>query len=350
MVSLSTLKTLLFTLGPLLIPRLMTWYRTQRVQTVTAPVLVRPIPRSALFSLNILFVSALIALISTLPYFSPENIFTTTSSRLQTPNDVLFTRLAVARGGLDLTENDSILKPKIASMDARCLYFAYGPDVVTNCPFCISDEPSTYFYYALPSIVLPHLLHTATLGLATSSAVSGNYGNRWRSIAAMMGIGLAIVECYLFGSYDWKANSRAHRPEEYIHFFWRMRIFRGVIIALADALMAGLLWLSSTNRMFVVPPSPAERMETAMRVLENVRGKLNAVGIMRNAVVRDEGLRRKAEGYWRREGQVMGEVMDEREVVEGVRNALSGRIQVSKVEDEARRYADGITGWQEQVL
>ena len=123
-----------------------------------------------------------------------------------------------------------------------------------------------------------------------------------------------------------------------------------MIIALADALMAGLLWLSSTNRMFVVPPSPAERMETAMRVLENVRGKLNAVGIMRNAVVRDEGLRRKAEGYWRREGQVMGEVMDEREVVEGVRNALSGRIQVSKVEDEARRYADGITGWQEQVL
>ena len=124
-------------------------------------------------------------------------------------------------------------------------------------------------------------------------------------------------------------------------------MFRGIVIALADVLVAGLLWLSSTNRMFVVPPSAAERMETAMRMLENARGKLNAVGIMRNAVVRDEGLRRKGEAYWRQEGQVMGEVMDEREVVEGVRNALSGRIQVDLVEEEARKYAEGITAFQE---
>lgn len=122
---------------------------------------------------------------------------------------------------------------------------------------------------------------------------------------------------------------------------------RGIIVALADMLVAGLLWLSSTNRMFVVPPSAAERMETAMRVLENARGKLHAVGIMRNVVVRDEGLRRRSEAYWRKEGQVMGEVMDEREVVDGVRNALSGRIQVAKVEEEARKYAEGITSFQE---
>lgn len=122
---------------------------------------------------------------------------------------------------------------------------------------------------------------------------------------------------------------------------------RGIIIALADVLVAGLLWLSSTNRMFVVPPSAAERMETAMRVLESARAKLHAVGIMRNVVVRDEGLRRKTEAYWRKEGQVMGEVMDEREVVEGMRNALSGRIQVAKVEEEARKYAEGITSFQE---
>lgn len=158
---------------------------------------------------------------------------------------------------------------------------------------------------------------------------------------------LAVVECYLFGSYEWKANARAVRPEQYVHFFWRMRVVRGISVALADVLVAGLLWLSSTNRMFVVPPSAAERMETAMRVLENARGKLHAVGIMRNVVVRDEGLRRRAEAYWRKEGQVMGEVMDEREVVEGVRNALSGRIQVARVEEEARKYAEGITGFQE---
>lgn len=350
MVSLYTLKTLLFTLGPLLVPKLITWYRTQKVKAVTAPAPVQPLPGPVSKSLTILFLSAVIALVSTLPYFAPENIFTLTSSRLQTSNDVLFTRLNLARGASGLTEADSILRPKIASLDARLLYFTYGPDVVTHCPFCISDEPLTYFFYALPSVALPHLLHTVALGLATSSAVCGAYGKRWRSFITIVGVGLAVVECYLFGSYDWKANARAVRQEQYVHFFWRMRVFRGTAVALADVLAAGLLWLSATNRMFVVPPSPAERMETAMRVLENARGKLSAVGIIRNAVVRAEGLRRKAEAYWRKEGQMMGEVMEEREVVEGVRNALSGRIQVAKVEEEARKYAEGITGVPELQL
>ena len=39
--------------------------------------------------------------------------------------------------------------------------------------------------------------------------------------------------------------------------------------------------------------------------------------------------------------------MEEREGVEGVRNALSGRIQVDLVEEEARKYAEGITAFQE---
>ena len=160
----------------------------------------------------------------------------------------------------------------------------------------------------------------------------------------MASIILAISDCYLFGSYDWKANARAHRPEEYVHFYWRMRVFRGICIAVADAFLAGLLWLSSTNRMFVVPPSAAERMETAMRVLENARGKLSAVGVVRNAIVRDEGLRRKTEAYWRKEGEITGQIMAEREVVEGVRNALDGRIQVVTLEAEATKYAEGIMG------
>lgn len=251
------------------------------------------------------------------------------------------------RKGNALTDQDNILRPKIASLDSRLLYFTYGPDVLTHCPFCNSDEPLTYLYYALPSIFIPHLLHIFALGLATSTAIAGKYTNRWRTVAAITGMGLAMSECYLYGSYDYKSNARIHRQDLYVHFFWRMRIYRGVVIAFADILFAGLFWLSSTNRMFVVPPSAAERMETALRMLENARGKLNAVGILRNAVVRDEGLRRRTEGYWRKEGQVMGEVMDEREVVEGVRNALEGRIQVTKVEEEAKRYAEGITGFQE---
>lgn len=159
----------------------------------------------------------------------------------------------------------------------------------------------------------------------------------------MIAVGLALSESYLTGAGNWKANARVIRAEDLNHFHWNMRIWRGIGIAIADAALAAFLWASSTNRMFVIPPTTAERMESAIKVLENARGRLGALGIMRNVVARDEGLRRKVEGYWRKEGQVMTEVMDEREVVEGMRSALgSGRIGVTQVEEEARRFADGI--------
>ena len=146
----------------------------------------------------------------------------------------------------------------------------------------------------------------------------------------------------MFAMYDWKANARALRPEEYVHYYNRMRVVRGITICIIDIAIAGLLYLSSTNRMFVTPPTAAERMESALRTLEQARGKANAQGIVRNAVVRDETLRRKTEGYWIREGKVMGEIMDEREVVDGVRNALTERVKVTKVEEEARLFAEGL--------
>lgn len=200
----------------------------------------------------------------------------------------------------------------------------------------------TYLYYALPSLAVPHILHLLALGLATSSLVAGKYGNKWRTMAAGIGVGVAAFEVYAYLTYDWQVNKRAVQPSEYILFYWRMRTVRGIGMCIADAIMASLLYLSSTNRMFVTPPSVAERTEVALETLEHARGKINILGIVRNSVARDEGLRRRTEAYWVREGKVMGEVMDEREVVEGVKAALEGRVQIAKVEEDARRFADGL--------
>ena len=247
-----------------------------------------------------------------------------------------------------LTDTDKALKNRLASMDGRCLYLTYGPSVTAECTFCNSDDPQSFLYYALPAMFLPYLMNLCALGLATSSAAAGKEGSRWRTLAAIVGVVIAVMECYVVGSYDWKANARVLRPEDLDHFYWRIRVFRGVGIALIDAAMAGLLWASATNRIFVVPATSAERLEEVTRILETARAKLGAVGIVRNVTVRDENLRRKGEAYWKREGEVMGEVMDEREVVEGVRNALgSGRISLNTIEDEARKYAEGIIGIQE---
>ena len=296
-------------------------------------------------ALNILFVSSALALISTLPYFAPENIFTQTGSRIQTPTDVLFTRLATIRPDKALTATDNALRRRLASLDGRCLYLAYGPSTSADCGFCNSDDPQSYLYYTLPIILLPYILNFCALGLATSSTIAGKEGSRWRTPAVIVGAVAALADCYFFGSYNWQANARVARAEELDHFYWRMRIFRGLTIALIDAGFAGLLWGSSTNRVFIVPPSSAERLEHVTRILETTRGKLGAVGIVRNVMVRDESMRRKGEAYWKREGDVMREVMDEREVIDGMRSALaSGRISVATIEEEATKYANGIVG------
>jgi len=153
---------------------------------------------------------------------------------------------------------------------------------------------------------------------------------------------MAVCEVYAVATHDWKANARAVRPEELGHFFWTMRTVRGLGIAGMDVLFAGLLYLSSTNRLFGQEVTNAERVEAVLKTMEQTRGKMSALGIVKNVVARDEGLRGRGAEYWRRERVVMGEVMDEREVVEGVRDALENRVRVQSVEEEARRWAEGI--------
>lgn len=86
-------------------------------------------------------------------------------------------------------------------------------------------------------------------------------------------------------------------------------------------------------------------------MLEATQRKLEAVGIVRNVLVRDEGLRRGAEAYWVAEGRIMGEVFEEREAVEAVNAAVgSGRVDLRGVEEEAGRYAERVTGGLEGAL
>lgn len=94
-----------------------------------------------------------------------------------------------------------------------------------------------------------------------------------------------------------------------------------------------MLYLSATNRAFLKAPSTNERIESATKVLEDVRVKLSAVGILKNTIYRDEELRGRNEQYWRSEVRIMGEAMEDREVVEGVNNARESTLVLSFLED-----------------
>lgn len=330
--------------GPLVLPKAISYYRSIKTRPANGKS-IRPVPKSVNRALGILWTVAVIALISTFPYFSPENIFTTTQSRLQIPTDVLFTRLSspVFRP-LGLTDTDNAIRQKFTSIDSRLLYLKFGPAVMSQCSFCNAEEPTTYFYYALPAILTPHLFNICILGLVTSGLFVGSETTIWRRTATIAGFAAAGIDVYMVSSYNHQENARATRLEDVNAFFWKMRLYRSLAIAAMNGLLGWAIYLSSTNRAFVTPHTSVERLEVATRQLELVRSKMGAIAVMRNTIVRDAELRTQTQSYWVEEGRVYAEAMDDREVVEGVNNALSDRINISSITKDADSYSKNLLG------
>ena len=292
-----------------------------------------------------LFASATLAFIFTLPFFHPENIFRQTQSRLQTSSGVLLTRLAALR---PLTPQDEKLRQVLdkGGLEARLLYARFGPDVLLNCPLATPGDLEAgrmYLLYALPGILGPHILHLAALGIATSSPLTGIEGSSWRGIATIAGVLLAVAEMYYTATYDSSPNALSTRLNEIDFIYWKLLLYRGLAVAFMDAILGWMIWLQATGRAFLTPPSTSERLVKHARVLEILVGKSRGLGIVRNGVVRDAGLRRRVEDYWVKEGEVMRDVFEEPEVLDAQRKAL-GRLDKARVDREADMYLEKILG------
>ncbi|KAK8094529.1 hypothetical protein PG997_001214 [Apiospora hydei] len=338
-ISWGTTKSLLLFFGPMLLPKAIGYYRTLRAGPAAQGLRIRPVSPQVARTLYVLAITVLIYLVISFPFFAPENLFVRTQSRLQIPTDVLFTRLTSLRPGNILTDADQVLRAKFVNLESRLLYLQFGPDVLADCPFCNSDDPRSYFYYAFPALLAPHLLNLVVLSASTSDWLSGREGPRWRTTVVMASSLIAALDVYLVHSYNYQANSRATRLVDLDMHYWDMRAYRAIALALVNAAFAALLYLSATNRAFAAPPDPAERVEAATRALLLTKSKVNAVGIIKNTSIRDEDLRRRVEAYWTHEGRLMREVMEEREVIEGVNDALENRINIDAISRDAESYA-----------
>jgi hypothetical protein len=329
--------------GPILLPKALSYYRSVRNAPKLHGLTIRPVPAHVSRILLVLFAVAAAYLVKSLPLFGPENVFRLTQSRLQIPTDVLFNRLSALRPQNALTAQDEALRAKFINLESRLLYIQFGPDTLAGCPFCISDEPKSYLYYYLPSLAIPHLFNLVIVTAATSSLLGrGRETSQWRTAGTITAVGLALLDIYLVSVYNYQANSLATRLQDIDFFFWTMRTYRYVALAALDGLLGWVMWLSATNRAFVTPPSTVERVELVTRALVGTKSRLSAVGIVKNSAVRDEELRQRNQAYWTHEGQLMREVMEEREVIEGVNDALEKRINIGVISRDAENYAANI--------
>jgi len=338
----STVQSLAFTVGPIAGPWLYSQYNKYRAQArSTGPPV--PVPAALITPLFILVIAALYFIISGFAiYLSPENVFIATQSRMQTATNVLFERIRKLRPGEVLSAGDEILRSKLNSVEGRCLYLKYGPQATLNCLWCEKGQPETYFYYSISDILWAHASNFLVLGLATSTAIGGRLANRWRNVTVMASVGLALVNLYLVNTFDWKSNSTATGLDDMQFFYWDSTALRSVCLAVLDLTLCGLLWASSTKRMFAVTLTPAERVDMVIRTMSNFKGKVNASGIIRNTVNHNQSLRARTNEYWRKECELMSEVMAGEEVVEAVNNALTNRISMTRVEGDAKAFAESV--------
>ena len=256
---------------------------------------------------------------------------------------------------------DEAIKSKFVNMESRYLYAAYGPDVLVNCFFCSIDDFRSFLFYSLPALLFPHLLNLIVIGVATSSLLSSaketsappkypgdntasracKAASQWRQSGTVAAVGLATLDVYLFWSLDPFANKNAKRLADVEWFYWRYRTLRFLSLAIIDLFGAVLVWLSGTNRAFIVGgPTTAQRIADVLRGLHIVRGKMTAAGSVKNTATRDAELRNRGDAYWNREVMLMGEVMQEREVVDGVNDALALRLNLANIQRDADGYVE----------
>ncbi|KAM0538060.1 hypothetical protein ACHAO2_005104 [Verticillium nonalfalfae] len=343
-------RSLVIFFGPILLPKAYAYYQNLKKARAQAALPIRPVTRPALRTIFFLSFLAFLLVVKATPLFAPENIFALTQSRLQIPVDVLFNRLAALRPANILTPRDEALRARFVNLESRLLYFQFGPAAIADCPFCRSDDPKSYAYYALPAIIAPHLLNLIALAAAASRPFAGPHGPPWRTTVTVAATALAALDVYLVTAYNPRPNAAALRLGEIDTFHWTARSLRLVALAALDLALAAALYLSSTNRAFAAPPPAAARLERVNRALATVRSKMTAFGIVRNAGVRDEGLRSRQSGYWAHEVRIMGEVMEEREVVEGVNDAIgSGRVDIERIERDAEEYARSVLQAEEEA-
>lgn len=359
-----SIQSLLIFFGPILAPKILAFYRSIRAPSKHAP---NPLPASAARSLNLLFFSALVFLISTLPIFTPANIFQQTQSRVQTPTLVLFTRLSALHA---LTPTETTLSTVFAhsGLDVRLLYLRFGPNVLASAahitplpaaaaqtaPASAPDAVNIYLLHALPSLLGPHLLHLLVLGLVTSPLLTSTNSSpspaapRFRTPATIAGLVLAAADLAATATYDHHTNALATRSSDLVPFFWRARLFSRLAVVGVDAALGWILYLTATGRILQQPEPAAQRVEAVAKELEAVLGKMRGLGAVRNVVARDTGLRGRVEGYWVREQEVMRQVWEEREVLDAFRGAVEA-ADLSRLGSEAEGYVGSVLGVDAEV-
>ncbi|KKK14236.1 hypothetical protein P175DRAFT_0504378 [Aspergillus ochraceoroseus IBT 24754] len=366
-ISFATIKSLLIFFAPIVLPRALNFYRNVRLAIARQPN-PKPLPSNASRALNVLFCAILFFFLLSLPFnpYAPSpSIFSLTRSRINTPLDIIFSRLARHRAGGVLTPADQLLKSKLSSPAARRAYLRFGAETLTQCQFCTLDDIHTYLLYYLPfNALIPHLFHMVIVGLTTASPFAGREAARWRNKFTIAGLVLAAIDIYAIFTWDPVRTGPASVRDGITTpstAFETMARLRPLAFAIFDGALAFFIYVSATNRFFFTPPTQADQVDqlvsASLASLSGASSKLHAASVTRNAVVRDKVLKARDDAYWRTVVAMDGEssrvnggalpssIWEESAVVRAMSRAMAGQggVDLAQLGVSAAEYVNGMT-------
>ena len=206
--------------------------------------------------------------------------------------------------------------------------------------------PETFLFYALPSILLPHLVHTAVLGLVTTKRVFGSdnkAGAVWRTQATLVGVALAVSEVYYVSTYSHTPNISARSAADNVYPYWTILTYRGLAVALVDAVLGYAIYLTATGRWGgLLSDSPVEKIDAVSTALEDAIKKTSSAISLKQAVMTDADLRRQVVNFWEKEDLTRREIA-ETEGVRLARRAVERRRDWATIRTDARQRARALS-------
>lgn len=213
-------------------------------------------------------------------------------------------------------------------------------------------------------MLLPHFLHFLVIGLATSGAITSPMAARSRIRFLLPALGLLAADIYLNTLFSPYPAFITPTSQPATSLFTLLKIVRPLSICLLDALFTLYIWATTTNRFiffpFLVDPNSAanpsiealqaqaqDLVRTSALALQQAQGKLRAVNVARNAVVRDRDLKERESQYWTEVRDVEAEdsgVWQDEEVQAAIAKVYGmGGIDVPKARKDTGSFVDGVT-------
>lgn len=239
----------------------------------------RPLTHEALISIVALGVSSIIQI----PLIDdPKNLFILTGSRLQISFELLTKRI-----GAEIPEFETIY--------GRALYAVHGP-AVYQCEWCNIDEPWTFLLYNASALLLPYVFGAFWLLVATSMTRSSI---QWRRMTCVILMGILVYDAYSLYNFPLTEIKNSKQLDDIIWVYWEFSKKRGGMIVCANVVIALLIFLSDTGRLYDVGLiSVEDAMGTIQALMDDNAKKLRVCNLVQDGVTLDEDTSKIYDDYY----------------------------------------------------